>query len=440
MSVDHELAAHYGTATVAIPIASEFEAANFEKLVSGKTHIRLFAWPKDADGDLTFSFLKSVVCIDMKGLNMTYLSAGIGQCTELECLDVRDNCLQFLPPELSQCSKLKTLLYSGNSLNYRSQMQIIIELRQLNQTTGSAPSFKWTQTNALFTIVSWNILPQTCVTQEYYPKTPCRYLKWVHRAEAFMHVVLSLKPHILCIQDLQQDQLALLTERMRTIGYACLWTATARPPRSGCPNVGVATFYLKSRITIEKTIPVSFSDLPGNEYVTKLQLIANEGCFQMSMVRMQAQSFVVINALLHACRYEPEVLMAQLFTMLDRVDGLSVQAVICGSLGFKPGSRAYQFLSTGEDPEKKYKLKRTYRLAYADGVPLVNVEFTQWDDDGFAIGDYIWISSLMASNGWVETPREEDVQKWHHSCPNSQWPSTHIPLGVALDIKSPQEG
>jgi hypothetical protein len=440
MTVDHELASLYGTATVAIPVASEFEATNFEKLVSGKTHIRLFAWPKDANGDLTFSFMKSAVCIDMKGLNMMYLPSGIGQCTDLECLDIRDNCLQSLPPELSQCSKLKTLLYSGNSLNYRSWMQIIIELRRLNQTTGSAPSFKWTQANALFTIVSWNLLSQHFVTQEYFPKTPARYLKWEYRAECFIHIVLSLKPHLLCVQDLQQDQLDLLSERMRTIGYGCLWVIAARASRPGSPNVGVATFFLKARLSIEKTINVSFSDLSGNEYVTKLQLIANEGCFQMSMVRVQAQSFVVINALLHASKYEPEVLMAELYAMLDRVDGLSVQAVVCGSLGFEPGSRPYQFLSTGEDPGGKYKLKRTYRLAYADGVPLVNVEFTQWEDDRFSIGDYIWVSSLFASNGWVDVPSKEDAQKWHHSCPNSQWPTTHIPLGVALDIRTQQDG
>jgi hypothetical protein len=122
----------------------------------------------------------------------------------------------------------------------------------------------------------------------------------------------------------------------------------------------------------------------------------------------------------------------------ERLDGLTGQAVICGSFGFVPGSAEYELMTTGEDPAGKFKLRRSWRSVYADSpIPL---DFTHWQDDELTIRDYIWISPLLAPSGYVIVPTKEEAQKYHHTAPNAQWPSNHIPIGVAVDVKStPQE-
>ncbi|OHT01919.1 Endonuclease/Exonuclease/phosphatase family protein [Tritrichomonas foetus] len=428
----------FGPVTIAIPIASSFEAANFESTVKDKTNIRIISWPTDASGKETFNRLTHIKCLDMHGISLTNIPPEIGLCTELEYLDVSDNCLESLPPELSQCSKLQTLIYSGNSLPYKSQIQALIDLRQLNQSVSSAPSFKWTQPNAAFTMISWNVLCDNEAKQYNFPKTPTRFLSWEYRSDLFIHTILNLKPHLVCIQEIEGTQLNALSDRMRTIGYGCASSFASRPRRPGLPVVGVATFFLKARLTVEKTVSVSFSDLAPNEHISKLQLIANDAAFQVSVVRLQAQSFFLVNAGLRACRYEPEVLLAQVAIIAQRVDGLTSQALICGSLGFKPGSAPHTLLTSGTDPSGKFKLKRTFRSAYADAS--VKNEFTVWDEDGFSTTDYIWISQMMQPTGFVIVPTIEEAQAAHRTAPNSQWPSNHIPIGAAIDIKtSPQE-
>jgi CCR4-NOT transcription complex subunit 6 len=428
------LAREYGPATPACPVASDFETKNFEQIVANKTHVRLLSWPRDADGDLTFSRLTHVVCLDLHALGMTFLPSEIGLCTELECLDIRDNYLQFLPPELSQCLKMKTLLFSGNSLPYHTQIQSLIELRRLNQSVGGSPAFRWNQPNGTFTIVSWNILAQHEATQLNFPKCPARYLKLDYRVEVFVHTVINLKPQIVCIQEVESSQLDLLVERMKAIGYGCSASFASRPLRPGIPIVGVATFYLKSRLTLEKTIAVSFSDLPPTEFVSKLQLLASESVFQVSVVRMQTQSIFLINTGLHPCPYDKDVLVAQVHTIAERLDGLSGQAVICGSFGFTPGSPPHKLMTTGEEPQGRYKLKRTWRSAYAESP--ATLEFTEWNDDEFLVKDYIWHSPLLSPIGWVMGAGKEETLNYHITAPNLQWTSNHVPIGVALELRT----
>ncbi|KAK8852915.1 hypothetical protein M9Y10_017909 [Tritrichomonas musculus] len=424
----------YGPVTPILPIASDFEAPRFEATVKDKFNIKILSWPTDASGKKTFKRLKHIKCLDMSGIKLVAVPPEIGLCTELEYLDVSNNCLQYLPPELAQCIKIQKLVFSGNSLPYVSQMQALIDLRQLNQALGSAPTFKWTQPNAAFTMMTWNVLCDTDAKQINFPKTPARFLKWEYRSDNFIHIILNLKPHLVCIQEIEEEQLSALSERMKTVGYGCSASFASHPRRPGLPVVGVATFFLKARLTIEKTFSVSFSDLTPNERISKLQLISNDAAFQVSVVRLQAQSFFLINAGLHPCRYEPEVLLTQVAMIAERVDGLTSQALICGSLGFKPGSAPYTLLSTGSDPSGKFKLKRTFRLAYNDQAPPL--EFTQWDDDALSTTDYIWISQMMQPLGHIIVPTKEEALKYHHTAPNAQWPSNHIPIGAAIDIKA----
>jgi hypothetical protein len=149
---------------------------------------------------------------------------------------------------------------------------------------------------------------------------------------------------------------------------------------------------------------------------------------------MQTQSIFLINAGLHPCAYDKEILISQVHTIAERLDSLSGQAVICGSFGFSPGSPEFKLMTTGEDPKGRFKLRRTWRSSYAEShVPL---EFTEWKEDEFVTNDYIWHSNLLSPIGWVMGPGKEETLKYHITAPNLQWPSNHLPIGVAMEIRS----
>ncbi|KAH0787545.1 Endonuclease/Exonuclease/phosphatase family protein [Histomonas meleagridis] len=370
----------------------------------------------------------------MHGLNLTWLPSEIGLCVDLEVLDIRDNCLTFLPPELSQCLKLKTLLFSGNNIEYKTQMQALIELRKYNQASAQSPQMKWTTTASSISIISWNITAQQYAIPSNFPKCPSRYLKWEHRAQSFLNNITNLKPSLLCVQDIEEEQLSFISDQMRTIGYGYVSSFANRPRKYGAPRTGVATFYLKSRAVIENNVSVSFSDLPENENISKLQLISNDDVFQISYIRYQTKSYILVNAGLHNCKYEPEVLLSQVYMIAEHIDSLQSQVIFCGSLGFEPNSDEDILLKHGKDPNNKFTLKRTYRNAYDEHYG--DVEFTKWDNEEFAVNDYIFITNMLSPIGHLTLPSKDEALKYHYTAPNAQWPSCHMPIGAVIETRA----
>jgi hypothetical protein len=139
-----------------------------------------------------------IVCLDLGSIDLTSLPPDIGVCR-----DLRDNFRQYVPPELSQCMKLETLLSSGHRIAYRSQIQAMIELRQLNQCLRNAPAFCWSQPNASFTIVMRSLFAQHEAMQPNFPK---------------------------CTGNETEN-------RMRTIGYGCASPFVSRTLRPEVPIV-----------------------------------------------------------------------------------------------------------------------------------------------------------------------------------------------------------
>jgi len=426
-----DYANEYGKQVVVIPISGEFEFANYQKNIGEATNVRFLSWPSSSHGLFTFKALSNVKYLDMKGIGLQVLPPEIGLCTNLERLDIRDNCLVFLPPELSRCLKLKNLLYEGNSIFYSSPVQALNQLRQLYQSEGLAPDFRFSQSSGFFTILSWNIISQSQACQKFFPQCPDKYLDWNYRMEHILHVLIQLKPSLVCLQDLEESQLNVLSERMRTIGYGCAASFASRPRVSGFPPTGVATFFLKSRLTVERTVALSFSELQGDENISKLQLISNEAVFQVSVVRLLSQSFYLINTSLRPNRFEKSVITAQMNIIANRVDELSGQVLICGSLGFEPDSDAYSLLKNGEACNGKFNLKRKYRSSYEESQDF----FTHWDENKFSVNDYIWSSSQLVPTGLLMITRKSEVLSYHHTAPNNQWPSNHLPIGASIDIR-----
>ena len=432
----------YGRQIVVLPCSSEFEYNNLVQKIGEYKNVRFLSWSDTADPSLTFKALVKVQCLDLRGIKLTYLPPEIGLLEDLEVLDLRDNCLEYLPPELSQCLRLKSLLFEGNSIFYASQIQALNFLRQMNSAEGMAPQFKWSGQNGQFSIVSWNLVAQTESTQKRFHTTPQRFLLWSFRMEHILNIAQQLKPSIFCIQEIEQDCLEQLESRMKTIGYGVSASFGKRPPIPGNPIAGVATFYLKSRLTVERTITQCFSDLEPRENISKIQLIENDAVFQLSLVRLQGQSFYLLNTSLFPNRYEPDVTTAQLEILMANVQQFSGQAIICGSFGFTPKSKAYKMiLNEDELAEERASIARQHQdegktyLMYHLPKGAGGNTFTQWEDDTMQTTDYIFLSNSLYSTGCLQTTTKDDAVFYHRYMPNNQWPSSHLPIGTTVEIR-----
>lgn len=422
----------YGKQVLIIPISSEFEYENLVNTVGSARNIRFLSWSPSTSGKLTFQAITKAKYIDMRGIQLTDLPPEIGLCTELERLDVRDNFLEFLPPELSQCLKLKDLLFNGNNIYYVSDIQALNQLRQLNSVQNEAPQFKWSVRNCAFNIISWNLVAQSHATQRNFPKTPQRYLEWSYRVDRILHTINQLKPTILCVQEIEEKLVENLVDKMNNIGYESSASFGTRPRVSGQPLIGLVTFYLKNRISLEKTTTIQLADLQGDANINKLQLIQSNAIFQMSNMRYQGLPFYLINTSLQPCHFDPELIVANINLIAQNVDPLSTQVIICGSLGFEPESEAYNLLKTGTACNGKYQLKRRYSCANENDADA----FTEWTDDQMKKTDYIWFTCALVPKGSLLTTTKTEARANHLYVPNNQWPSNHLPIGCPVEIKA----
>jgi hypothetical protein len=89
--------------------------------------------------------------------------------------------------------------------------------------------------------------------QANFPKCTDRYLKPAHRTELFIHMILNLKRHLVCIHEVEGPQ---VVDRMRTIRSGHASSFSSQPLRLEVPIVAAATFFLKVRLIVEKTITV----------------------------------------------------------------------------------------------------------------------------------------------------------------------------------------
>ena len=421
----------YGKQIVLIPISSEFEYNNYEKNIGKSLNVRFLSWNKNCDFSLVFKPITQIKYLDLRNLGLEFLPPEIGLCQNLERLDIRDNCLVYLPPELSKCLKLKNLLYSGNNLFYVSPIQAMNFLRQMYQAEGFAPEYKLPQTNSFFTLISWNIIAQFNSNQKNFPLCPDKYLQWSYRVEQIIRVIIQIKPTLICLQELEENQLNILIEKMRTIGYGCSYAFSSRPRTPTTKPIGVATFYLKSRLTFDRAINYSFSDLPADQNINKLQLISNESVFQICSFRLHSQSFYIINTSLIKNHFEPNVLLAQTNIIANKADELIGQVLFCGSFSFEPNSEPYNLLKYGEI-NNKFFIKKKFKNVYEDQPDF----FTFWDEENnFKTTDFIWTSSQLVPNCVLSYTKKSEVLSFHHTSPNNQWPSNHFPIGTSIDMR-----
>lgn len=425
----------YGKQIVVLPASSEFEYKNLVAKVGDAKNIRILNWPDSTDSMLTMKAISGAKCLCMRGIRLTHLPPEIGLFENLEYLDIRDNYLEYLPPELSQCLKLKTLLFEGNSIFFTSQTQALNYLRQMNAAEGCAPLFKWSAQNGQFTIVSWNLMAQGEANQQLFHNTPAKYLKWEYRMEHILNITQQLKPCVLCVQEIDKKNFDSLDQRMKTIGYG---SVASFPKRSRIPNLspaGIATFYLKARLAIDRTITACFSDLEPKFGLTKIQLIENDAVFQLSLIRMQGQSFYLLNTSMYPNRYEPNVAAAQIEMLMNHVQQFSGQAIICGSFGFTPKSNAYKKIIDEDDPGPRFSEDGKQQLTYHLPKAMVTDPFTRWEDDTLDTTDYIFLSNSLYSTGTLLTSSKDDAQFYHRYMPNNQWPSSHLPIGTIVEIR-----
>jgi mRNA deadenylase 3'-5' endonuclease subunit Ccr4 len=91
------------------------------------------------------------------------------------------------------------------------------------------------------TIVSCNVLANSYIRPEWYPRTPARVLDWSRRRPALVEHVAAQSADVICLQEVEADLFDALEERLAPLGYAGRYLQKAGKP-DGC-----ATFFRSNR-------------------------------------------------------------------------------------------------------------------------------------------------------------------------------------------------
>lgn len=98
--------------------------------------------------------------------------------------------------------------------------------------------------NTSFTLMSYNILAQHHVDSQpsLYYEHDSKSLRWAHRFDALKREINSFSPDILCLQEVQQNHLAEISEHFNELGY----DTSLFKKRTGLQVDGCAVFFKKS--------------------------------------------------------------------------------------------------------------------------------------------------------------------------------------------------
>lgn len=168
-------------------------------------------------------------------------------------------------------------------------------------------------------LVTWNVLADSYVRPEYYPRTDPKYLRWGARTSAIVDAIERETADVFCLQEVEPR---LITHaRKRLDGWTIRFASKVNKPD------GVALF-ARPGITIDEVTPLAFSD--GSGHVALLATV--EG------VRI---------ATTHLRWDRPGTPFEERFAVRQVRElgtALHAPAILCGDLNFEPTDLVYEAL------------------------------------------------------------------------------------------------
>ncbi|XP_053311510.1 nocturnin isoform X2 [Spea bombifrons] len=278
--------------------------------------------------------------------------------------------------------------------------------------------------NQSFRVMQWNILAQALGEgKDNFIKCPMEALKWEERKYLILEEILSYRPDVLCLQEVDHffDTFQPILSRL---GYQCTFLAK---PWSPCLDVehnngpdGCALFYLQDRFqqVSSAKIRLSARTLKTNQVAIAETLRCNDTgkllCFAVTHLKARSgwERFRLAQG-------------SDLLRNLESItQGSTIPLIICGDFNAEPTEEVYKrFASSG------LNLNSAYKVLSEDGES--EPPYTTWKirPSGECCNtlDYIWYSHhALKVNSALSLLTEEQIGP--NRLPSFNYPSDHLSL------------
>lgn len=210
---------------------------------------------------------------------------------------------------------------------------------------------KDTPYHLLFTVMSYNLLAHDLLHSHMYlyDKHKPNALVWKHRSQLLYSEIQEANADILCLQEVQEDQLRTFYRRLNHLGYASIYKK-----RTGHNVDGVAIYYKKDvfelvdHTSVEYYQPgISILDRHNVGLIAKLAIKANP-----SRYLVVATTHLLYNPNRHDVKLaQTQVLLAEVerFAFKGFSYGISTYwpVIITGDMNFEPYTGVYRLLTEG---------------------------------------------------------------------------------------------
>ncbi|KAI4378495.1 hypothetical protein MLD38_015966 [Melastoma candidum] len=339
-----------------------------------------------------------------------------------------------------------------------------------------------------FSVLSYNILSDSCATSELHSYCPSWALSWPYRRQNLLREIIGYCADIVCLQEVQNDHFeGFFAPELEKHGYSGLYKRRTSEVYTGNLSTidGCATFFRRDRFSHVKKYEVEFNKaaqslteafLPSAQKKSALNRLVKDNVALIAVLEAKfgnqvagdvlgkRQLLCVANTHVNISLELKDVKLWQIHTLLKGLEKIAASAdipmLVCGDFSSVPGSAAHSLLAIGKvdplhpdlavDPLSLLRPpgKLTHQLplvsAYSSLARMVGPAselqkkrmdpttneplFTHCMRDFIGTPDYIFYTADSLTVESLLELLDEDTLRKDTALPSAEWSSDHIAL------------
>lgn len=291
--------------------------------------------------------------------------------------------------------------------------------------------------SSVIRVMQWNILAQALGEGlDNFVMCPLEALSWSRRKYLIMEEVLTYRPHIVCMQEVDHyyDTLQPVLAGLGYSSHFCPkpWSPCLGVEGNNGPD-GCALFYDESRFELLDSVNIRLSAMriPTNQVaiVTTLRCRITGKCVCVAVTHLKARSgWEWLRST------QGSDLLWHLQNVVQRQPGdpaADIPLLICGDFNAVPNEEVYRRFATSP-----FGLDSAYKKLSRDG--LTEPEYTTWKirptGECCSTLDYIWYTKdTLRVDAVLDMPTEEEIGP--NRLPSFSYPSDHLSLVCDFSFK-----
>ncbi|TPX34773.1 hypothetical protein SeMB42_g07276 [Synchytrium endobioticum] len=335
-----------------------------------------------------------------------------------------------------------------------------------------------------FTLLCYNTLCEKYASSSSYGYTPSWALNWEYRKEILLQEILTYNADIVCLQEVEMAQYEeYFRDQLQQHGdyESVFWPKSRARTMSEYERRGVdgcATFYKASKFSLVEKHLIEFQQIAmqrpefrkTEDILNRVMIKDNIAVITLLELKETGSRVLVTNAHLHWDPTYRDVKLVQTAMLMDELQRVvniyaalpsrhpghqqlasnpsRMPVVIAGDFNSLPNSGVYEFLSSahvsqghvdfgsyiyGPYTSEGLTHRMSLKSAYAH---IGELDFTNFTPTFKGVIDYIWYTTSTLVITGLLSNIDRDYSRNVVGFPNWHHPSDHIPLVVAVGIKS----